>query len=152
MSAEIALYCRGNFILSVRNANLTITHKKESETIPISHIQSFVLKKPGIMGIGTITIKTAQPATAGVNVGFGVILAGGSENTLNFNASELQVALQIQDYIAQYQEQKNVSATELGAGKVVSISEEIRSLKGLLDDGILTQDEFDAKKKQLLSL
>ncbi|MER2153629.1 MAG: SHOCT domain-containing protein [Solibacillus sp.] len=29
---------------------------------------------------------------------------------------------------------------------------ELRELKGLLDDGILTQDEFDAKKKQLLGI
>lgn len=30
--------------------------------------------------------------------------------------------------------------------------DEIRKYKGLLDDGIITQDEFDAKKKQLLNL
>lgn len=29
---------------------------------------------------------------------------------------------------------------------------ELRELKSLLDDGILTQDEFDAKKKQLLGI
>lgn len=32
------------------------------------------------------------------------------------------------------------------------IDEELRKLKSLLDDGILTQEEFDAKKKQLLDL
>ena len=37
-------------------------------------------------------------------------------------------------------------------GKVVSVVEEIRGLKGLLDDGILTQEEFDAKKRQLLGI
>lgn len=31
-------------------------------------------------------------------------------------------------------------------------TDQLRKLKGLLDDGILTQDEFDAKKKQLLGL
>lgn len=152
MSSKIRLFCRGNYILLAEDANITISHNRDSETIPISHIQSFSLKEPGIMGIGTITIKTGQSATAGVNVGFGLFLAGGSEKTLNFNASELQIALQIQDYIAHYQDQKSSSATELGAGKVVSVAEEIRNLKGLLDDGILTQEEFDAKKKQLLAL
>ncbi|SCY29954.1 SHOCT domain-containing protein [Lysinibacillus fusiformis] len=33
-----------------------------------------------------------------------------------------------------------------------NVAEEIRELKDLLDDGILTQDEFDAKKKQLLGI
>lgn len=32
------------------------------------------------------------------------------------------------------------------------VTDQLRKLKGLLDDGILTQDEFDAKKKQLLGL
>ena len=31
-------------------------------------------------------------------------------------------------------------------------AKQIRELKGLLDDGIITQEEFDAKKKQLLDL
>ena len=33
-----------------------------------------------------------------------------------------------------------------------SAAEEIEKLKGLLDRGIITQDEFEAKKKQLLGL
>lgn len=32
------------------------------------------------------------------------------------------------------------------------VADEIRELKDLLNDGILTQDEFDAKKKQLLGI
>ncbi|AVK98993.1 SHOCT domain-containing protein [Lysinibacillus sphaericus] len=32
------------------------------------------------------------------------------------------------------------------------VADEIRELKDLLDDGILTQEEFDAKKKQLLGI
>ena len=38
------------------------------------------------------------------------------------------------------------------AGTVVSVVEEIRGLKALLDEGILTQEEFEAKKKQLLGI
>lgn len=35
---------------------------------------------------------------------------------------------------------------------VKSVSDELRNMKSLLDDGIITQEEFDAKKKQLLGL
>ena len=35
---------------------------------------------------------------------------------------------------------------------VKSSAEQIREYKGLLDDGIITQTEFDAKKKELLNL
>ena len=38
------------------------------------------------------------------------------------------------------------------AGAPVSAVEEIRGLKALLDEGILTQEEFEAKKKQLLGI
>ena len=31
-------------------------------------------------------------------------------------------------------------------------ADEIRKFKGLLDAGIITQEEFDAKKKQLLGI
>jgi len=34
----------------------------------------------------------------------------------------------------------------------INVTEEIRKYKQLLDDGIITQEEFDAKKKQLLGL
>jgi Short C-terminal domain len=37
-----------------------------------------------------------------------------------------------------------------GKGGGVSTADEIKKLKGLLDDGILTQEEFDNKKKQIL--
>ena len=33
-----------------------------------------------------------------------------------------------------------------------SIADEIRKFKGLLDDGIISQEEFEAKKKELLGL
>jgi predicted Zn-dependent peptidase len=37
-------------------------------------------------------------------------------------------------------------------GTVVSVVDEIRGLKQLLDDGILTEEEFTKKKKQLLGV
>ena len=36
--------------------------------------------------------------------------------------------------------------------EVLSTADELRMFKELLDDGIITQEEFDAKKKQLLGL
>ncbi len=34
----------------------------------------------------------------------------------------------------------------------ISAADEIKKFKALLDEGIITQEEFDAKKKQLLGL
>jgi len=44
---------------------------------------------------------------------------------------------------------KNISQK---ANSTISASDEIMKLKNLLDSGILTQEEFDNKKKQLLNL
>ena len=44
------------------------------------------------------------------------------------------------------------SKVEIPNIKVVSVVDEIRGLKQLLDEGILTEEEFAAKKKQLLEI
>ena len=43
-------------------------------------------------------------------------------------------------------------AAPFEAGKPRDVVEELKRYKDLLDSGILTQEEFDAKKKQLLGL
>lgn len=149
---EITLRCRRNYILCAKGSNLIISHKKESETIPISKIQSVSLKEPGLLSDGVITFRTAQASTAGVNIGFGVSLAVGAEKTFCFEDCELCFASRLQTYITSYEEQQNVPAPESGGAKVISAADEIRSLKALLDDDIITREEFDAKKKQLLGI
>lgn len=148
MSKEILLHCKRDFTLLAKGGNLIISRFSETETIPISSVQSFVLKEPGAFSAGVITIRTAQTPSAGVCIG-AVFLSGGAERVLNFKESELEAALEIQAYVA---EQKEVPAPAVPAGKVVSVAEEIRALKSLVDDGILTPDEFTAKKAQLLGI
>ena len=45
-----------------------------------------------------------------------------------------------------------VDVTPTPVEKPVDVVEELKRYKDLLDSGILTQEEFDAKKKQLLGL
>ena len=45
----------------------------------------------------------------------------------------------------EYKKQKN------GSSVVFSVADEIEKFKNLLDMGAITQDEFDTKKKELLS-
>lgn len=49
------------------------------------------------------------------------------------------------------QKEDNITVEER-KGISVSVPDEIRKYKELLDEGIITQEEFDAKKKQLLNL
>lgn len=62
-----------------------------------------------------------------------------------------------QDYGDQgYADQNNMAQAPepqpASSGSGTSAADEIRKYKELLDDGIITQEEFDAKKKQLLGL
>lgn len=145
---DITLKCMNGFTLHIKGTNLIVEAKRREDTYPISKIQSFSLKEPRAISPGTITFRTAQAASSGVSLGLGISAALGAEQNFFFTKSELNTAIQVRDYISSFGAEK----TTAPEGKVVSVVEEIRGLKGLLDDGILTQEEFDAKKRQLLGI
>ena len=147
-NSDITLKCMNGFTLHIKGANLIVEAKRKEDTYPISKIQSFSLKEPRAISPGSITFRTAQAASSGVRLGLGISAALGVEQNFFFTKSELNTAIQIRDYVSNFGAEK----TTVPEGKVVSVVEEIRGLKGLLDDGILTQEEFDAKKRQLLGL
>lgn len=62
---------------------------------------------------------------------------------------EMMDVLRQHDILDQLQKETPAAAT---AAPAVSVSEELKKFKELLDMGVLTQEEFDAKKKQLLGL
>lgn len=142
---DITLRCMNGFTVHIKAGNLIVESKRKEETFPISKIQSFALKEPRGISPGSITFRTAQAATSGIGLGFGVSAAIGAEQNFFFTKSEADTAVRIRDYISNF----NTTQSE---GRVVSVVEEIRGLKGLLDEGILTQEEFDTKKHQLLGI
>lgn len=152
---QIIVNCQGKNTLTIRGNALVVTHKAEEQTFPIRNIQSFSVRKPGLSGCGSIVFKTAQAASFGVKLGFGIGAALGSDHAFTFWAEEYDAACRLRDYITNFTDpaQTPEPVTPPPAERqVVSVVEEIRGLKGLLDEGILTQEEFDAKKKQLLGL
>lgn len=150
MNGKISLPCMNGFTLWAYDGNIIIVSRRNEETIPVSKIQSFSLKEPHGLSQGQIVFNTAQAATAGVNLGFGISAAFGAEKSFFFTKANLEAAKQLRDYVTNYEatlQQPTVTATAGG-----SAVEEIRGLKSLLDDGIITQEEFDAKKRQLLGI
>lgn len=83
----------------------------------------------------------------------GVLSASGDENTVTFNADKNREAQTIHEYL-------NNKLKEIKTGKnapivqsvAVSVADELKKFKELLDMGVITQEEFDTKKKQLLGL
>ena len=150
MINRITLPCSNGFTLHTDGENIIITTKKAEEVIPISRIQSFTLKEPGL-AYGKIVFTTAQAATTGINIGFGISAALGAEKTFFYSKGDLETAKQFRDIVTNYDKSTN-QPDPAPVGTVVSVVEEIRGLKTLLDEGILTQEEFEAKKKQLLGI
>lgn len=108
--------------------------------------------KESAMTIGYLQLETASSAMNNKNSNFF------SENTFTFDISVIanETMQQVADYVKQ-----QVNNVKSGAHKVNQNSnhateqspyEELKSLKELLDMGIVTQEEFNAKKKQLLGL
>lgn len=149
---EIVLTCLNGFTLRTRGGNLIIESRKGEEIVPISKIQSFTIKEPGAFSAGRITFHTAQAASGNINWGFGVSTATGAEKTFMFSGSMEFTAKKLKEYVTEYEEPQQQSPIPSATGASVSVAEELRSLKSLLDEGILTKEEFEAKKKQLLNL
>ena len=77
----------------------------------------------------------------------GIGAATQDENTVMFHKNENEVAKSIKDKIEQIQMDMNKPQAVAASSPV----DEIRKLKTLLDDNIITQEEFDEKKSKLLA-
>lgn len=116
-----------------------------SKTIPMSSIKSVQLKEAGAWA-GFIEIGVL----GGNERNGGLSYAAYNENTITIQKQHNETAKQIKDYIENIIIQREQITNNNSA--TVSSAEEIKKYKELFDDGIITQEEFDAKKKQLLGL
>jgi len=122
-----SLYVEGASIIhTAKNGRIT--------TIPISSIQQVILHPPNGSFYGGIVLTTARWMESATNVQL-------------LNLDELPYAQNIQKYIAEFQAN---ASTAQPATPPISVADELIKLKSLLDDGVLTQEEFDKKKSKLL--
>ncbi len=83
----------------------------------------------------------------------GVIAASSDENTITFVESKNYEAEKAHNYINnKIRETRNGSQKSTTVVQQTSAADELKKFKELLDSGVITQEEFDAKKKQLLGL
>ena len=120
-----------------------------SKTLPIANIMSVSLTPSTVWARGYIEF-----TVPGGKDSKNIEQAMRNENALPIAAAgQNEIAMQIKSYV---EEQIMKFATNKGGTTIVqqsvSPAEELKKYKELLDSGIITQDEFDAKKKQLLGL
>lgn len=112
------------------------------KTYDLNNVSGVQYKKPG-MTTGYLQIILI----GGRDAHGGVLGAVKDENSITFSKKEDHLILQIKEYIENYIHSRSVSSTPAASGL-----DEIRKLKELLDIGAITQEEFEAKKSQLLKL
>lgn len=97
------------------------------------------LKKPGLTR-GTLSISTAMDS--------------GGVNTNSVDASAIFLKSSQWDEAVEFKRliESAVSGTKSAGPEARSTAEEIANFKRLMDDGVITAEEFSAKKKQLLGI
>ena len=118
-----------------------------SKTIPMNSIMSVQFKEGTSITNGFIQFGIL----GGKENKAGLVSATRDENTVMINKKYNATARRIKEYIEQKIMERNQSP-EIVVTQQSSTADEIAKFKSLLDQGVITQDEFDAKKKQLLGL
>ncbi len=144
----LKLESTNGFSLEARDECICIMTRKKEEKIPCTAIKTVTVKEPGL-AYGKFTFNVDQQAMGAVNLGFGFLAAIGAERSFLFREKDYETAKQMRDYILECQKPKPTVVQQVAAADP---ADQIRKLKGLLDDGIITQEEFDAKKKQILGI
>lgn len=113
-----------------------------AKTIPMDSIKSVQFKKGSIFTNGFI-----QFGILGGNESLGGIFnAAGDENSVVFKKGDNELAEQIKEYV----EGIILNRSKAQHAPQISSADEIMKFKTLLDQGIISQDEFDRKKKEIL--
>ena len=138
--------CLNNESIETQDATIVVKRGNKATTIPISSIQEFQIEEPTRFKRGSIRIHTAKGDQSYVRLTNSVTVGFGAEIRLVFTESHLYIARLIQKYIAEYGKSQPEAPAQL------SSADELRKYKSLLDDGIISQEEFESKKKQLLGI
>lgn len=112
--------------LIITESRVTGKVKKHRIDLPVNQITS----------IGTLAFNGISVHTASGELGFLYLI------------NQTEVFDCLSELIIKQHEQVNANTTQRSEG----LAERLGKLKDLLDQGIITQEEFDAKKKQILGL
>lgn len=115
-----------------------------TKKICLDNVTAVQYKEPGLTtGYLQIVLMGSQEVKGGV------FKSVKDENTILFNKKEKNEILEIKDYIENYIYGKNKKQDNI---QNISVADELLKFKQLLDMGAITQEEFDAKKNEIISI
>lgn len=124
---------------------------KGNKEIWLKHIIAIQLKEPGtINGYIQFTIPGGNESKGGI------IEAAGDENTIIFSSSQLHNFKKLKELIYEYIDKNNIdndksNKTESNENNIEEITKTIEKLSELRKNEIITEDEFNKKKIELLN-
>jgi len=121
----------------------TVTLGKETDVM-ISRVQGVSFREAGFSaGYLRILLAGDKPDVAGTDM---------NPHTIMFKKKNNEDMKKIKDTI--YDLVNNALKSDVGTTVInqISSADELKKFKDLLDSGIITQEEFEAKKKELLGL
>lgn len=125
-------------------ANIARGGNTGGKRINIADITSIQFKEPSGIAVGFIQF--SYPGS--IDRKDGVTGAVNDENSIVVDNNNLTKAKEV----VQYLEERRSSLRTINQVQPTSSADEIAKFKKLLADGVISQEEFDAKKKQLLGL
>lgn len=134
--AKIHVYSDRIILEKIDEVRLLGGDVSSQKTILIKDIKTIHYREPSFMRTGFIQFAVGaseQEAT---------------ENTFYFNSDKLKFARRIKDTVERLTSESNSTSKSEAA----SNADEIKKFKQLLDDGAITMDEYQEKKRQLLNL
>ena len=143
------LVVKENTIEIIRSGiNARLLGLRGNKEILIKNITSIQFKKPGLLTNGFI-----QFAFSGSSESKGGVLdATKDENSVVFAKSELKNFERLKDIINEKRNNAHLATEPHNIPQQVDIYSQIEKLSGLREKRIITDEEFEAKKKQLLGL
>ncbi|ETT34203.1 MULTISPECIES: SHOCT domain-containing protein [unclassified Paenibacillus] len=114
-----------------------------TQTIPLDSVVTISIVKP------FLKVPYLQVITPGLQTSKSDNTKGASANVVLIQPGKMKTAEKIREYIASYKsERSNRQAPPASTGSI----DDLRQLAELRDSGIITPEEFEAKKKQILGL
>lgn len=139
----------GNWITITRDKKLinTISHGLDgTKKIHVKNISAIQFKEPGSITAGYIQLVVVGSQE---NKG-GILDATRDENTIMVYEKNIKLARIFIKEIEKMIDELNCNKSHAISQTIKSNAQEIREFKTLLDEGIISQEEFDLKKSQLL--
>ena len=139
----------GRLRLTLKDDILEVAEKKHTQNIPLSEVKGIEYTPPkSSWKPGKLVFNLNR--SSDMFVTFGMFTGGSGRDFEFFPAYECKEAADaIYKYVLDYLKNKSAGTAN---GNVIDPADEIRKYKSLADDGIITQEEFEAKKKKLLGL